>query len=85
MEWLNSVWDKIEAAFITADRWKLYLRGLGVTLEVAFFAALIGIAIGTVVAFMKISARKNGKPTVFTILPMFILILSEEHRPCCSC
>lgn len=66
MEWINSVWLKIEAAFITADRWKLYLRGLGVTLEVAFFAALIGIAIGTIVAFMKLSAKKNGAPTIFT-------------------
>ena len=66
MEWCNSVWDKIEAAFITADRWKLYIKGLGITVEVAFFAALIGVVIGTILAFMKLSTRKNGKPTIFT-------------------
>lgn len=65
MEWFDSVWTKIEAAFITADRWKLYLKGLGVTLEVAVFAGIIGIIIGTVVAFMKLSTQKNGKPTIF--------------------
>ena len=66
MEWLNSVWLKIEAAFITGDRWKLYASGLGITMEVAFFAAIIGVVIGTVVAFMKLSRKKNGKPTILT-------------------
>ena len=66
MEWLNSVWLKIEAAFITGDRWKLYVSGLGITMEVAFFAAIIGVVIGTVVAFMKLSQKKNGKPTILT-------------------
>ena len=66
MDWINSVWQAIEAAFITGDRWKLYLEGLMVTLEVAFFAALIGIVIGTVVAFMKLSTKKNGNPTLIS-------------------
>ena len=68
MEWLNSaaqeVGQKIEAAFITGDRRKLYLEGLGITMEVSFFAAIIGIVIGTLVAFMRLSRRKNGKPTI---------------------
>ncbi len=64
MEWLNSVWMKIEAAFITKDRWMLYLKGLGITMEVAIFAALIGIVIGTVAAFMKLSVTRKGKPSI---------------------
>ncbi len=64
MEFLNSVWDKIEAAFITKDRWQLYLKGLGVTMEVAVLAAILGIIIGTIIAFMKLSVKKNGKPTI---------------------
>jgi amine acid ABC transporter, permease protein, 3-TM region, His/Glu/Gln/Arg/opine family len=55
---------KITAAFITGDRWKLYFKGLGVTMQVAAMAAVLGIIIGTIVAFMKISVRKNGKKTV---------------------
>ncbi len=63
---LQNVWEKIEAAFITADRWKLYVRGLGITLQVAVYAGIIGIIIGTIVAFMKLSTRKNGKPTILS-------------------
>lgn len=40
---MQNIWQHIYAAFIEADRWKLYLKGLGVTLEVSFFAALLGI------------------------------------------
>ena len=50
---MQNIWQHIYAAFIEADRWKLYLKGLGVTLEVSFFAALLGILIGTIAAFLK--------------------------------
>jgi len=62
---MDSVREKVIAAFVTNDRWKLYIEGLGVTVRVAFFAAVIGIIIGTILAFMKISVRRNGKPTIF--------------------
>lgn len=65
LEWLLEVKDKAVAAFITDDRWKLYLDGYGVTLRVAFFAAIIGILIGTLVALMKLSRKRNGKKTFF--------------------
>ena len=42
---MQNIWQHIYAAFIEADRWKLYLKGLGVTLEVSFFAALLGIPV----------------------------------------
>lgn len=64
MEWFDLVWQHIDAAFIREDRWKLYFKGLGVTMRVAVFAAIIGIIIGTIIALMKLSVRKNGKPTI---------------------
>ena len=64
-EWLLEIKDKAVSAFITQDRWKLYLEGFGVTLQVAFFAAIIGIVIGTVVALMKLSRTRRGKKTIF--------------------
>lgn len=63
--WIESVGHKAYVAFIEQDRWKLYLKGLGVTMEVALFAAIIGVIIGTIVAFMKLSVRRNGKPSVW--------------------
>ena len=65
LEWLLDVKDKAVPAFITQDRWKLYLEGFGVTLQVAFFAAIIGIIIGTIVALMKLSRTRRGKKTIF--------------------
>lgn len=65
MEWFNSAAQKFEAAFLTGDRWKLYVKGLGVTMEVAVIAALLGILIGTLLAFMKLSVKKDGKPTIW--------------------
>lgn len=61
--WLVSVQDKFYRAFIESDRWLLYLKGLGVTMEVSVIAAVLGIVIGTILAFMKLSSRKDGKPT----------------------
>ncbi len=65
MEWFDSIWRHIYRAFLEKDRWRVYLRGYGVTMQVAFYAAILGIIIGTILAFMKISTRKNGKPTLF--------------------
>ena len=56
------------AAFITGERWKLYISGLGITLEIALFAGILGIIIGTVAALMKLSTTEDGKPTVLNYI-----------------
>lgn len=67
-EWFAKTAQMFEAAFITKDRWKLYLDGLGVTIEVAVFAAIIGMVIGTLLAFMKLSVKRNGKKTILAVI-----------------
>lgn len=67
-EWLGEVSEKFVMAFIEGDRWKLYLRGLGVTIEIAILAAIIGMAIGTVVALMRLSIKRNGKKTIWSLI-----------------
>ena len=66
--WFEKTAEKFEMAFVESDRWKLYLEGLGVTLEIAFFAAVLGLLIGTVTALMKLSARRNGKKTIWAVI-----------------
>lgn len=39
--------------FITEDRWKLFVKGLGITLEVAILALIIGIVIGIIIAIIR--------------------------------
>lgn len=52
-------------SFIEADRWKLYLKGIGVTLEVTVLALLIGLVIGLIISVVRClhdqnpSARRN--------------------------
>ena len=45
--------DKFYKAFIAGARWKLYLRGIGTTLEVTFFALLLGVILGVLVAEVR--------------------------------
>ncbi len=59
-----TIGEKFTAAFITEDRWQLYLKGLGITVEIALFAAIIGLVLGTVLALMKLSTTRNGKPSL---------------------
>ena len=63
-EWLEKISGRIDRAFISGDRWKLYFEGLGVTIEIAFFAAILGLIIGTIVALMKMSTTREGKKTI---------------------
>ena len=64
-EWFDSVGKKFVLACVEGDRWKLYFKGLGVTLEIALFAAILGMVIGTVVALMRLSQKRNGKKTIW--------------------
>lgn len=64
-EWFDSVGKKFVLAFVEGDRWKLYFKGLGVTLKIALFAAILGMVIGTVVALMRLSQKRNGKKTIW--------------------
>lgn len=67
-EWFADIAFKFQIAFVEGDRWKLYLKGLGVTLQISLFAAILGIVLGTIVALMKLSVRKNGKKSVFAVI-----------------
>ena len=59
-----SLKERFIAAFIESERWKLYISGLGITLEIALFAGIIGVIIGTLLALMKLSTTDDGRPTI---------------------
>ena len=54
-QWFASLQADFEQTFITADRWKTLLKGLGVTLEVTLLALLIGVVLGVLVAVIRAS------------------------------
>lgn len=67
-EWFADIAVKFQLAFVEGDRWKLYIKGLGVTLQISLFAAILGVAIGTIIALMKLSVKKDGKRTFFSVI-----------------
>ncbi len=58
---MNSIETKFYNAFIAKDRWILYLKGLGVTLQISLIAGAIGIIIGCLLALMKLSDPPKGR------------------------
>ena len=66
------IWDKIllfflgigdsfYLNFIKDNRWEYIVKGLGVTLEVTFFAVIVGILLGFIVAIIRSTHDKTGK------------------------
>lgn len=45
--------QQFHTAFIEGDRWKLYLQGVGVTLQLTVAALIIGVILGVVVAVIR--------------------------------
>ncbi len=45
--------------FIASNRWQSLLKGLGATLKITFFALLIGLVIGVVIAAVRSTYDKN--------------------------
>lgn len=62
----NSIADKFRTAFIEEDRYKLYIKGFGVTIATSVLAALIGLVIGIIVALMRMSETRERKRTIFS-------------------
>lgn len=58
-EWFSGFKDEFILNFINGDRWKWILNGLGQTLIITFFAVLIGITLGIVIAMVRSSYDKN--------------------------
>ncbi|WP_434310442.1 amino acid ABC transporter permease [Hominifimenecus sp. rT4P-3] len=62
MEWLNSLYESFYNALVPEQRYLAYLSGLQMTLLIAFFAVLLGVIIGMVVAVLKVGGRNSKNP-----------------------
>ena len=52
--------DAFYLNFIKDDRWKYITNGLGVTLQVTFFALIIGVVLGFIIAAIRSTNELNG-------------------------
>ena len=67
--------DKFITNFISEDRWKYILDGLGVTLQVTFFAVLMGIVLGLLIAIIRSTHDKTGKLKVLNAICQLYLTI----------
>ena len=91
-EWASGLWDSIYLNLIESDRYMIILNGLLVTLEITFFAVIIGTVLGVIAALMKISSNKllsgissvyitvmRGTPLVTQLLNIYFVIFGSVN------
>ena len=57
---LQGLIDDFQLCFVKNGRWEYLLSGLGVTLEVALAAIVLGLAVGFLVAVVRSTHDKYG-------------------------
>lgn len=59
LNFFETIYKEIYLNLLSSGRWKLYLRGLGITLEVSFFSAIVGVVLGTLLAMLRLPKSRN--------------------------
>lgn len=59
--WLDNLKNQFVKNFITADRWKFLLEGLGNTLLITLLALVLGIVLGTIIATVRSTYDKTAE------------------------
>lgn len=61
----NSIKRDFEINFLRHDRWKTIFKGLWTTVKLTFFALIIGLILGILVAFIRSTYLKTRKHGIF--------------------
>lgn len=68
--------EKLYETFIVDDRWQYLTDGLKVTLIVTFFASLLGIVLGFLIAIVRSTHDKTGKlPILNAIAKLYLTVI----------
>jgi His/Glu/Gln/Arg/opine family amino acid ABC transporter permease subunit len=66
---IETIADILTRVFVHHDRWRLWVAGLQNTLVITFFALLIGIAVGFLIAVIRVSHDSVRRPHLFIKIP----------------
>lgn len=61
IQWFSSFGERFYLNFIKEDRWHYLTDGLAATLVITFFALILGIALGFLLALCRVTHDKTGK------------------------
>lgn len=73
--WIQGVGDRFYNALIPEQRYMAYLNGIKVTILISFFAILLGIFIGVMVAIIKVSATNSKMRLLKGICNVYINVI----------
>ena len=65
---MNGLIDSFKQNFVENDRWKYLANGLVTTLEITFFAVIIGFVLGFIVAVIRSTHDKTGRLKIANII-----------------
>ena len=71
----NSLVDKFKACFVTDGRYQYLLTGLGNTLIITFFAILLSLVLGTLIAIVRATHDRNGNHRILNLICQFYLTI----------
>lgn len=60
--------DKLYLNFIKEDRWRYLVDGLGTTLVITLFALIIGLLLGFLVAYVRVTHHNTGRMKVPNVI-----------------
>ena len=88
--WLSDILMNLNSTFIVDGRWRWFASGLGYTLLISLFAVLLGLVLGVLAAFGRLSKFKpakwiagayvdiiRGTPTMVQILIIYYIIFQN--------
>lgn len=68
--------DTMKFVFVDGNRWKYYVKGLGITLLVSLFSVVFGVLLGLIVAIIRINEERKNKKTIGgTIAAVYVDII----------
>lgn len=63
-DWWVRFQSRLYDAVIRDDRWKMYLEGISVTLQIAAVGVVLGVLLGVIVAMIKVAAQDSRNPVL---------------------
>lgn len=76
---MNWFVENFKSVFIVGDRYKLIIQGLVTTLNISFFAIILGCMIGIVLALLRLSRLTQVKNPFFRILLNFLAKIADIY------
>jgi His/Glu/Gln/Arg/opine family amino acid ABC transporter permease subunit len=75
IDWFKGIYQSFYNALIPDQRYLAYLNGIKVTILISFFAIILGIIIGVLVAVIKVSAAESKMGWLKGICNVYITVI----------